>query len=137
MKPGGLTELVNLLEINFQKQQQKYSRVLAHEARIRGQIDKLDEQASIAQLQNTHQIQAIGAEVIWKAWLDRTKRSLNMELASVLVQKESLRSAVQKEYGKLLASKEMKERVQNNAEETTRRQNLEKWIGAHLQKPMR
>ena len=124
MKPEVLNGLTRLLEINFQKQQRAYSKILAHESRLRGEIRKLDEKAKAAEVQCSHQILAIGADVIWKAWLDKTRRVLNLELAHVLAQKETLKSGVQKEYGKLIVSGQIKQKLETASKEKERREIL-------------
>ena len=107
MKRASLTEMERLLEMKFQRKQHVFSKVVAEENRLRAQIRQLDEQARDAAQTTGQPLRAIGADVIWKAWVDRTKTSLNLELAQVLAQKERLRGTVRKEFGKVQVSRHL------------------------------
>lgn len=52
-------------------------------------------------------MQHIGADVIWKAWLNRTRSALHLELAQVLAQKEMLRDGVRKDFAKVAVTEEL------------------------------
>lgn len=133
MKSKSLTELESILELKFHKKQQSFAHILANEGRLRGQLLKLNEQERASDAQKDHNLQAIGADVLWKAWVERTKRSLNLELAHVLAQKDALQGAVKREYGKLLVGRELL-RLQSETDKTAvRRQFLEKAIEGHFQ----
>lgn len=107
MKKNAMFEMEKILDLKFQRKQQVFSKVLAQEAKLRAQIGQLNEQEQDAEQSNQQHIKAIGADVIWKAWLERTKTALNMELAQVLAQKERLLVSVRKDYGKLLVSRQL------------------------------
>ena len=49
----------------------------------------------------------IGADVLWQGWVGRTRESLNIELAQILAQKEYMKSALQRAFGKQAAAKEL------------------------------
>ncbi|MEP1610553.1 MAG: hypothetical protein ABJL72_01390 [Roseobacter sp.] len=99
-----LDELEKVLTLRFQKKQQVFAKIVNEEGRLRSQLSKLEEQERASDSTSNHNQKAIGADVIWKAWLSRSRASINLELAQVLAQKESLLSSVRKEYGKLLVS---------------------------------
>jgi hypothetical protein len=94
-----------ILEIKFQNGQKAFSKIVAAEGKLRSELAKLDDMAIRAEQANYNKMQAIGADVVWKAWLGRTKTTLNLELAQVLAQKEAMKGRVRREYGKLLASR--------------------------------
>ncbi|WP_227269261.1 hypothetical protein [Roseobacter weihaiensis] len=108
-----MKEIEQLLALKFQKKQGAVSKIILQERRLRAQLSRLDEQARTAETSQHQYLQAIGADVIWNAWLGRTKTSLNLELAQVLAQKEMLLQDARKDYGKLLVSREL---MQNQAE---------------------
>lgn len=132
MKTKSLIEMEQLLELKYRNKQLSYTKVLSQETRLRNQLKKMDEQAREADASSSHTIKALGADVIWKSWLERTKRSLNMELAQVLVQKEGLKSAVRKEYGKLLVGRELLENQKAAEVDEQRKKMLADVIDCHL-----
>lgn len=107
MKSDALNEMEIILGIKFQRKQHLFSKILMEEQRIRSQLTKLKEEERKSEQSYDDQIKAIGADVIWKAWIHRTRVRLNLELAQVLAQKENLLSSVRSEYGKLLVSREL------------------------------
>lgn len=104
MKREQFDTLQSLLEMKFRESQRSFSKVVTAENRLRRELAKLDGMAKNAEEAQHQNMRAIGADVIWKAWVGRTKTGLNMELAHVLAQKERLARGVRKDYGKLLAS---------------------------------
>lgn len=104
-----ISDLETILTLRFQKRQQIFSKVVAEEGRLRGQLSKLDDQERRSEASSEQHIKAIGADVVWKTWLERTRMSLNMELAHVLAQKDSLLAAVRKDYGKLLVVRQLRD----------------------------
>ena len=132
MKTKTLKELEQLLDLKFRKKQFRYAKVLSHESRLREQLQRLDDQAKEAQKSKDHKLRAIGADVIWKSWLDRTKRTLNMELAQVLAQKEGLKSGVRREYGKLLVGRELLVNQQMDEKKEHQKQALSKTVDDHV-----
>ncbi len=109
-----------------------YAKIISQESRVREQLRKLDDQAKDAERSQDHNLQAIGADVIWKSWLERTKRTLNMELAQIMVQKEALRAGVKREYGKLLVGREMLEDQVLEQSTSRKKQMLTDAIESHV-----
>lgn len=102
-----------IFDLKFKKKQGAFLAVVQQEKQLRAQLKKLDTQARTSQIQEHQNMQAIGADVIWQSWIERSKKSLNMELAQVLAQKETLLSNVKKDYGKLLVSRELSASLAN------------------------
>lgn len=108
MKRSQLEIAERLLNLKFQQKQSQISTLNAHEVRLRAQIAKINEQDKCVEQAATHQMRSIGADVIWKAWVGRTKTTLNQELAQILAQKEFLLKDLRREYGKTLAANELR-----------------------------
>ena len=132
MKTKTLKELEQVLDLRFRRKQMGYAKIISQESRVREQLRKLDDQAKDAERSQDHKLQAIGADVIWKSWLERTKRTLNMELAQIMVQKEALRAGVKREYGKLLVGREMLEDQVLEQSTSRKKQMLTDAIESHV-----
>ena len=102
-----LRSIEKIFDLKFKKKQGAFIAVVQQENQLRSQLSKLETQFRESQIDGDQRMQAIGADVIWHSWVERSKKSLNMELAQVLAQKEKLLSNVKKDYGKLLISREL------------------------------
>lgn len=127
-----ISDMEKILSLRFQKRQQVFSKVVAEEAKLRAKLAKLAEQERSSDASSEQHIKAIGADVVWKAWLERTRTSLNMELAHVLAQKESLLAAVRKEYGKLLVVRRLRDDHLCAARKQQQSRALNKSIESHF-----
>lgn len=87
-----LRTLQTLTELKYQKSLSGLSDILAREAKLRGELAQLRRHTVEAQSLPVaaHSMRNIGADVIWLQWVAKATRSLNIELAQVLAQKESL-----------------------------------------------
>lgn len=101
-----LANIDKLMELRFLRRQAAFSKICAEENRVRGEIHRLDKMAADANTTEYSPQKAIGADVIWKAWVGRTKTSLNRELALILAQKDTMLGSVRRDYGKFLVSQE-------------------------------
>lgn len=111
--------------------QTAFAKVCAEEARLRNELTRLDTMATDAERQANNQQRAIGADVIWKAWVGRTKASLNRELALVLAQKDSMLSSVRREYGKLIVAEELARKSEDVAQKEFQSRRLLNAIEQH------
>ncbi|UWR15266.1 hypothetical protein [Sulfitobacter sp. M368] len=107
-----------MTKIAYQQQQQRFQLVLAEEARLRGEIERLNGLDAHAreQFSHNHNMRAIAADVLWLGWVGRSKTAINMELARVLAVKEQHLSAVRKAYGKLVVAGQLLDRCKSNAQ---------------------
>ncbi len=123
MKSNELNSIETLLEIKFQERQRVFAKFASVEAKLRDDLAKLDRMAKASEESGHTQMKAIGADVVWQAWLGRTRTSLNIELAQALAQKEAMKGRVKKDYGKLLACRGLlgKARKQANKAAQTKR----------------
>lgn len=132
MSEKKIAQMEQILALKFQQRQQIFSKVRAEENRLRAQMVKLVAQEQEAETINDDRIKAIGADVIWKAWVGRAKTTLNMELAQVLAQKERLLVSVRRDYGKLLVSQKLLRDQKMAAVEARRKVSLNTSINSHF-----
>ena len=87
-----LETLKQLTDLKHQESLSGLSNILAREAQLRSEIQKLRDRAREAQALpvSAHSMQNIGADVIWLRWVASAMQRLNIELAQVLAQKETL-----------------------------------------------
>ncbi|WP_415922548.1 hypothetical protein [Tateyamaria sp. SN6-1] len=87
-----LGTLRELTELKYQQSLSGLSKILDREASLRAEISRLRALAFEAQALPASKpaMQNIGADVIWLQWVSKTTKALNIELAQVLAQKESL-----------------------------------------------
>ncbi len=102
-----LAMMRKLVDVKYRQQQESFSRLLAQENRLRASLQQLDEQMAASQSSNDTPQKAIGADVLWQAWVGRKKRELNMQLAQVLAVKERHVAQVRRAYGKVLAAQHL------------------------------
>ena len=102
-----LEQLNELLVIKLRVEERAYNRLIARETVIRGDLERLSDQARQAQQTTTVEMKAIGADISWQAWLGRSAAALNLQLAEVLAQKGSYVEQVRKAHGKVSISEEL------------------------------
>lgn len=106
-----LVELLSITKIKYDQQQQSFQRLVSEEARLRGELDRLNFSVLQAQAkpENNDKMRAIGAEIMWQSWVARSKTQINLKLAQVLALKLQHLAQVKKAYGKVLVIEELLE----------------------------
>ena len=103
-----LSKLEEIMRAKYLTSQQDLRRYVSQEDQLRDQLRKLDKQARDADSDVEPSMKTIGADIIWKSWVGRTKTELNLQLAQILAQKEGYLNRVRKDYGKLLVAEELR-----------------------------
>ncbi|XDA98484.1 hypothetical protein AB1M95_00875 [Sulfitobacter sp. LCG007] len=98
-----LGRLQQAVEARYNLRQADFRKLVEEENRLRSELRRLDAQVSEAERQGDPQMRAIGADLLWKGWVGRTKQDLNTRLARVLSRKEARIAEVRTEYGRVLA----------------------------------
>jgi hypothetical protein len=125
MAVSDLSDLFQILRARYQAQQNSFQKVVAEEHRLRAELKRIDTQAKAAEARPQLEMKAIGADVIWKSWVGRSKQSLNIKLAQVLAQKEHQARHVKRAYGKMLVTQQMMDdAIKQAASEKSRAQLL-------------
>ncbi|WP_037228252.1 hypothetical protein [Roseobacter sp. GAI101] len=125
-----LLQVESLLEVRYQKQQQSFQRLVAHETRLRTDIERLKENAieMRASLSEDAKMRSVGADIAWQAWLGRKKAALNGELAQVLAIKEHHLKQVRTAYGKLIVARELAGNLRGDIKKRKARDELSRAI---------
>lgn len=107
-----LHQLHQLMEMGYQSALADMRVFIEREAKLRRELDRLDRHAALTEVQAPPQgsMRAIGADVIWLRWLEKTRAELNLELARVMAQKHDHLARVKKAFGKSIVTAELSER---------------------------
>lgn len=113
-------------------QQHAFGKFLAREARVRRDIENLTQQARQSHDVNDQSIRAIGADVLWQAWTERSKSTLNRELAEILAQKSHYIEKMRSAHGKVEISNALIAQHTELKHRKKIKSDLEKVLNAHL-----
>ena len=106
-----LAKMKQLVEVKYRREQESFGRLLEQEGRLRASLAQLDAYLAESRTNADTPQKAIGADVVWQAWIGRNKRALNMQLAQVLAVKERHIAQVRLAYGKVLVTDELHART--------------------------
>ncbi len=100
---NGLHQLKQVTEAAYQAEQAKLRDVLRKEANLRQALADLDAKRRAARTLPSEQLtapRAIGADMLWQGWTQRTRQDLNVQLAQVLVTKAEKLAALTRAFGR-------------------------------------
>lgn len=102
MKPERLKRLQAATEVGFLKARQKVQPILDEEASARHNLARLAQQENDnrAATGSDQAMQSLGADMLWRSWVAKTRRQLNFELARVMVRKEPAMEDVRRAFGR-------------------------------------
>jgi hypothetical protein len=105
--------LLELEQLRSLKSQKALAEISAEEAKIRRQIGTLQQHRRLSHEADPALIpmRAIGADILWQGWIDRTQSDLNMDLARVLVRKAPIIKRARKDIGRREVVSDMKDRM--------------------------
>ncbi|MCD9147115.1 hypothetical protein [Pseudophaeobacter flagellatus] len=108
-KMAMLTQMAAVTEAQYLKEHAKIKPILDHEARLRGQISKLDAQVQEArdEANKDMPMKALGADLLWQGWHTTARRNLNMQLAQVTARKLMAMDRLRKSFGRKTAVGDM------------------------------
>ncbi len=123
MKRHRLSQMSKVTEALYLSEFRKVQDILAEEARLRGELRRLQEQSQDGQhhMSGDPSMRTVGADLLWQAWLMRTQRQLNIELSQVMANKEIAMGSVRKAFGRQSAVQSMHQK-----EETAHRHRARK-----------
>lgn len=127
MKRNELPALKTVTDAKFQNEYQKLRPVLEAEARVQGQLTRLDAQVAQTRRDNaqTEGYQVTGTDVLWNGWEASTRRHLNMELARYRAQKLAALAALREAFGRKQAVEALTDAVDKHKRRTSTRKNLQ------------
>jgi len=95
MSGDGLRELTELAAVVRGVEEAGLRVIASEEARVRERLAMLDDHGAAAAVpsdQTTLALRSVGADLLWRGWVARTRRELQIELARILARKgEALR----------------------------------------------
>lgn len=108
-KMAMLKQMAAVTEAQYLREHARIKPVLDHEARLRGQIQKLSDQVqqSRAETDDDLRMRALGADLLWEGWHQRTRKQLNMELAQVTAKKLMAMDRLRRTFGRKTAVSDM------------------------------
>ncbi len=133
MKRDKLAQMSRVTEAMYLAEYRKVQTVLQEEARIRGALAQLREQADSerAALAGDMPMQTIGADLLWQAWLERSRKQLNIELSQVLARKSVLMDRVREAFGRRNAVQQMQGKAVADHRAERRKAQLERLLQDH------
>ncbi len=130
--PDQFRQIEQLVDIQYRQQQKSFQRLLAEEGRLRAALRQLDEHLKESRESGDVSQRAIGADVVWQAWVGRKKQELNMQLAQVLAIKEHHIAQVRRAYGKVLAAQELHRQSKTIQKQKTAQTLLDRAVNSSL-----
>lgn len=134
MKTEKLRHMARVTEAAYLHEFQKVQGILAEEARLRQNLLQLDAQAceNTKVIARDTSMKSVGADLLWQAWLSRTRRQLHIELAQVMAQKLTAMDRVRNAFGRNNAVSVMHEKVENDRRSKLQKQALTRLIQGHV-----
>ncbi len=132
-----LRQLEAISQAKYDQQRQSFRRIQAEESRLRAELARLDHMARQANGASTQigEMRAIGADIMWQAWVGRSKNELNLKLAQVLAIKEQQLSQVRQAFGKLQVSQQLIADLQKRQRKKKGQSQMELAIDISLLRP--
>jgi hypothetical protein len=127
-----LAVMQKLVDMKYRQQQESFARLLAQESSLRTSLRQLDEHLTESRSSNDTPQKAIGADVVWQAWVGRKKHELNMKLAQVLAVKERHVAQVRLAYGKVLVTDDLHTQVSKDHKQKKAQSQLDRAITSML-----
>ncbi len=106
--------LMELEQLRSLKSQKALAGISAEEGKLRRQIGTLQQHRRMSHDTDPGlmPMRAIGADILWQGWIDRTQSDLNMDLARVLVRKAPILKRARKDIGRREVVSDLKDRMQ-------------------------
>lgn len=125
-----LAQMQKLVDMKYRQQQESFARLLMQESRLRNSLKQLDDHLAESRSSTDTPQKAIGADVVWQAWIGRKKRELNMQLAQVLAVKDRHIAQVRKAYGKVLVTDQLYAQTHMDAKQNKARSQLDRALSS-------
>lgn len=134
MTQDKLARMADVTKAIYMTEFQKVQGLLEEEARLRKDLARLRAQSEQGRetLQTDPSMQAVGADLLWQSWLNRTQRQLNMDLARVMARKLTAMDRVRRAFGKQSAVRSMLETRDRERREKARKKALETLLNRHV-----
>ncbi|MFX0542054.1 hypothetical protein ACEWPM_010025 [Roseovarius sp. S4756] len=98
-----LHQLKRAMDAAYQAAQATVQDIVRQEAELRKELSELEVKRVAARALPQKELaapRAIGADLLWQGWTQRTRQELNIQLAQVLVRKAEKMNALRQAFGK-------------------------------------
>ncbi|MEM6939019.1 MAG: hypothetical protein AAF943_01080 [Pseudomonadota bacterium] len=97
--------LWSVAQAQYEQERRSFAQILLEERRLRAEVQRIsDLDTPLMQTPETlGDMRAIGADVLWRGWLSRSKSAINQDLARILARKTRHQDQVRRAFGKLKA----------------------------------
>lgn len=99
MSDPKMQQLVQATHAIYLREFEKIKAILQEESSVRGALAKLDQHDAQTREANPT-MQALGADLAWRGWIERKKRELNIELAQIMARKLNAMDKVRGAFGR-------------------------------------
>jgi hypothetical protein len=123
--------LIKVMEAQYHRDRKALQSVIEDELHIRKELKNLQERMRAARqldLDDEPEMRAMGADVVWERWLEKSRASLNLRLATILATKEMHLTNVRKSFGKVQAANAKSDQILQATKKRVAIKNLEKSI---------
>lgn len=112
-----LADLAELTDAVYRSRLSGMQRILAQESRLRQNLQRLDQMAAPDDTleQQDMAMRAIGADLLWQGWVSRQKSHTNIQLASLLAQKNAVLRELALAFGRAQVAEQLAERERDHA----------------------
>lgn len=133
MKQNKLAQMSQVTEAVYLAEFRKVQPLLQEETRLRGALARLKEQAECERtaLASDMPMHAIGADLLWQAWLVRSRKQLNIELSQVLAKKSVVMERIRLAFGRRNAVQSMSARFTDDRAIAQRKKQFERLLQGH------
>jgi hypothetical protein len=123
MKNDTLSQMSTVTEVLFQREFSAVQGILKEESAIRHSLAQLDAQSQSSSSNNAQDcaMQTIGADILWQAWVSKTRRQLNIELAQIVARKFEAIAHIRKAFGRKEAVKILMEKSREDRQKKAAR----------------
>lgn len=133
MRRGGLDQLGRAAEAQYHQEHARIRDVLEQEASVRARLARLDAQVAQARAASQEAVMpmaAIGADMLWQAWVERTRRELNIELAQARARKLAAMGRLRTAFGRKSVIAQLQDRARSEARDQARRRAEARLLGS-------
>lgn len=126
-----LRRMQQVVQAQYDQKQQYFQKLTSREAHLRSELARLSAQARETGGDDLA-LQSIGADILWRGWVGRAKKQLNIELAQTLALKRHHQAEVKHAYGKVMVVKELITKTQEKARKDRAAKGLQIAIDQYL-----
>lgn len=128
MSRDTLSQMSDVTEAMFQREFSTIQHLLKEESSLRQSLTQLEAQSNTGKINEAQDLSmnTIGADILWQAWVSKTRRQLNIELAQIMAQKIEAMAHIRRAFGRKEAVKRVMEAAHDERRKRVARQRAER-----------